>query len=102
MFPPRREGLKLDGKVVDQLVAGSQADIRQIINMLATYKLSAKTMDYDQSKQLFVYVSSLPLRLLLTSSILAERKATRRTRSKRRGPFTASSPVLNRSLPSRA
>ncbi|GAA5869122.1 hypothetical protein JCM8547_008702 [Rhodosporidiobolus lusitaniae] len=47
-----KEGLKLDGKVVDQLVQGSQADIRQIINMLATYSLSAKTMDYDQSKAL--------------------------------------------------
>ncbi|BGP18533.1 hypothetical protein JCM10213_002954 [Rhodosporidiobolus nylandii] len=47
-----KEGLKLDGKVVDQLVAGSQADIRQIINMLSTYKLGAKTMDYDESKKL--------------------------------------------------
>ncbi|GAA6031539.1 hypothetical protein JCM8097_006509 [Rhodosporidiobolus ruineniae] len=47
-----KEGLKVDNKVVDQLVAGSQADIRQIINMLATYKLAAKTMDYDQSKAL--------------------------------------------------
>ncbi|GAA5969486.1 hypothetical protein JCM11641_008131 [Rhodosporidiobolus odoratus] len=47
-----KEGLKLDGKAVDQLVAGSQADIRQIINMLATYKLSAKTLDYDSSKTL--------------------------------------------------
>ncbi|GAA5889227.1 hypothetical protein JCM6882_000680 [Rhodosporidiobolus microsporus] len=47
-----KEGLKLDGKVVDQLVAGSQADIRQIINMLATYKLSAKSLDYDEGKKL--------------------------------------------------
>ncbi|GAA5870083.1 hypothetical protein JCM1840_003576 [Sporobolomyces johnsonii] len=47
-----KEGLKLDGKVVDQLVQGSQSDIRQIVNMLATYKLGAKAMDYDQSKKL--------------------------------------------------
>ncbi|CEQ40704.1 SPOSA6832_02363 [Sporobolomyces salmonicolor] len=47
-----REGLKLDGKVVDQLVQGSQSDIRQIVNMLSTYKLGAKAMDYDQSKKL--------------------------------------------------
>ncbi|GAA6060829.1 hypothetical protein JCM10212_005247 [Sporobolomyces blumeae] len=47
-----REGLKIDGKVVDQLVQGSQSDIRQIVNMLATYKLGAKAMDYDQSKHL--------------------------------------------------
>lgn len=48
----RREGLKIDGKVVDQLVQGSQSDIRQIVNMLATYKLGAKALDYDQSKKL--------------------------------------------------
>ncbi|GAA6048823.1 hypothetical protein JCM3770_003639 [Rhodotorula araucariae] len=47
-----KEGLKLDGKVVDQLVAGSQSDIRQIINMLATYKLGAKAIDFDQGKAL--------------------------------------------------
>ncbi|GAA5883791.1 hypothetical protein JCM16303_002375 [Sporobolomyces ruberrimus] len=47
-----KEGLKIDGKVVDQLVQGSQSDIRQIVNMLATYKLGAKALDYDQSKKL--------------------------------------------------
>ncbi|GAA5926210.1 replication factor C subunit 1 [Sporobolomyces koalae] len=47
-----KEGLKIDGKVVDQLVQGSQSDIRQIVNMLATYKLGAKALDYDQSKHL--------------------------------------------------
>jgi len=58
-----REGLKLDGKVVDQLVQGSQSDIRQIVNMLATYKLGAKAMDYDESKKLYVvsgYHQSIP------------------------------------------
>ncbi|GAA6020636.1 hypothetical protein JCM11491_001129 [Sporobolomyces phaffii] len=47
-----KEGLKLDAKVVDQLVQSSQSDIRQIVNMLATYKLGAKALDYDQSKKL--------------------------------------------------
>ncbi|GAA5961484.1 hypothetical protein JCM3765_003600 [Sporobolomyces pararoseus] len=47
-----KEGIKLDGKSVDQLVQGSQSDIRQIVNMLATYKLGAKALDYDQSKKL--------------------------------------------------
>ena len=59
-----REGLKLDGKVVDQLVQGSQSDIRQIVNMLATYKLGAKAMDYDESKKLYVvsdYYQPTPL-----------------------------------------
>ncbi|GJN92543.1 hypothetical protein Rhopal_005573-T1 [Rhodotorula paludigena] len=47
-----KEGLKIDGKVVDQLVAGSQSDIRQIVNMLATYKLGAQALDFDQGKKL--------------------------------------------------
>ncbi|GAA5897705.1 replication factor C subunit 1 [Sporobolomyces salmoneus] len=47
-----KEGLKLDGKVVDQLVQSSQSDIRQIVNMLATYKLGAQALDFDQSKKL--------------------------------------------------
>jgi replication factor C subunit 1 len=50
-----KEGLKLEQGVVDQLVAGSQSDIRQIINMLATYKLGAKAMNFDASKKLCVY-----------------------------------------------
>lgn len=49
-----KEGLKLEQGVVDQLVAGSQSDIRQIINMLATYKLGAKAMNFDASKKLCV------------------------------------------------
>ncbi|GAA5849527.1 hypothetical protein JCM3766R1_000220 [Sporobolomyces carnicolor] len=47
-----KEGLKLDAKVVDQLVQSSQSDIRQIVNMLATYKLGAKALDWDESKKL--------------------------------------------------
>jgi hypothetical protein len=40
-------------------VAGSQSDIRQIINMLATYKLGAKAMNFDASKKLCVYPPGL-------------------------------------------
>ncbi|ORY75974.1 replication factor RFC1 C terminal domain-domain-containing protein [Leucosporidium creatinivorum] len=47
-----KEGIKVDGKVMDQLVAGSQSDIRQIVNMLSTWKLSAGPMDYDSGKKL--------------------------------------------------
>lgn len=49
-----KEGLKLEQGVVDQLVAGSQSDIRQIINMLATYKLGADAMNFDASKKMCV------------------------------------------------
>lgn len=35
-----REGLKLDSGSLDQLCEGAQCDIRQILNMLSTWKLS--------------------------------------------------------------
>jgi replication factor C subunit 1 len=45
-----REGMKLPANVIDQLVEGTRADIRQIINMLSTYKTTATTMTFDESK----------------------------------------------------
>ena len=45
-----REGLKLPPQVVNALIEGSNKDIRQIINMLATAKLDQTTMDFDQGK----------------------------------------------------
>ncbi|ROW12974.1 hypothetical protein VPNG_04679 [Cytospora leucostoma] len=47
-----REGLKLPLQVVDALIEGSNKDIRQIINMLATIKLDQSSMDFDQSKSM--------------------------------------------------
>ncbi|KAI5800029.1 chromosome transmission fidelity factor [Geopyxis carbonaria] len=47
-----REGLKLPVTVIDQLVEGTRADIRQIINMLSTYNTTAKTMTYDESRDM--------------------------------------------------
>lgn len=46
-----REGLKLTPNAVDELVASTQNDIRQIINILSTYKLAQDDMDYDQAKK---------------------------------------------------
>ncbi|KAF4123839.1 replication factor C subunit 1 [Geosmithia morbida] len=45
-----REGLKLPVPVIDALIEGSNKDIRQIINMIATAKLDQKSMDFDQTK----------------------------------------------------
>ncbi|KEY70087.1 hypothetical protein S7711_09085 [Stachybotrys chartarum IBT 7711] len=45
-----REGLKLPPAVVDALIEGSNKDIRQIINMIATAKLDQTSMNFDQSK----------------------------------------------------
>ncbi|KAK4052399.1 DNA replication factor C complex subunit Rfc1 [Microbotryomycetes sp. JL201] len=47
-----KEGIKLDAKVVDQLIEGTQADIRSVVNMLSTWKLSASAMNFDESKKL--------------------------------------------------
>ncbi len=55
-----KEGIKMEPNVLDQLVAGSQSDIRQIVNMISTWKLGAElpapgnkpTLDFDQSKAL--------------------------------------------------
>ena len=45
-----REGLKIPPNVINQLIEGSRADIRQIINMLSTAKLDQAAMDFDQGK----------------------------------------------------
>ncbi|KAK4704443.1 replication factor C subunit 1, partial [Phenoliferia sp. Uapishka_3] len=47
-----KEGIKVDGKVMDQLVAGSHSDIRQIVNMLSTWRLGARAMDFDEGKKM--------------------------------------------------
>ncbi|KAL2820368.1 replication factor RFC1 C terminal domain-containing protein [Aspergillus granulosus] len=47
-----REGLKISPQVLDSLIEGTHADIRQVINMLSTVKLDQKNLDYDQGKQM--------------------------------------------------
>ncbi|KAI9690823.1 MAG: hypothetical protein M1822_008442 [Bathelium mastoideum] len=47
-----REGLKMPAPVIDALIEGSGADIRQIVNMVSTAKLDQTAMDFDKSKQM--------------------------------------------------
>ncbi|KAF2089820.1 DNA replication factor C, large subunit, partial [Saccharata proteae CBS 121410] len=47
-----REGLKLPKQVVDALIEGSNADIRQVVNMISTAKLDPDAMDFDKGKQM--------------------------------------------------
>ncbi|KAF9530949.1 purine nucleotide binding protein [Crepidotus variabilis] len=47
-----KEKLKLPANVVDQLITGAQSDIRQVLNMLSTWKLSSDSMDFDEGKNL--------------------------------------------------
>ena len=47
-----REGLKVSPNVLDALIEGSRADIRQVINMLSTAKLDQQAMGFDQGKEM--------------------------------------------------
>ncbi|KAG8218227.1 putative replication factor C subunit 1 [Butyriboletus roseoflavus] len=47
-----KEKMKIPANVVDQLIAGSQSDIRQVLNMLSTWRLSSDTMTFDEGKGL--------------------------------------------------
>ncbi|KAI9804767.1 MAG: hypothetical protein M1825_001135 [Sarcosagium campestre] len=47
-----REGLKLAPQILDALIEGSNADIRQIINMVSTVKVDEKAMDFENSKSM--------------------------------------------------
>ncbi|CDO76341.1 hypothetical protein BN946_scf185011.g5 [Trametes cinnabarina] len=47
-----KEKLKIPANVIDQLVQSAQSDIRQVLNMLSTWKLSSNTMDFDEGKAL--------------------------------------------------
>jgi replication factor C subunit 1 len=46
--------MSIQANVIDQLVAGAQSDIRQVLNMLSTWKLSNDSMDFDEGKSLCV------------------------------------------------
>ncbi|KAJ3561256.1 hypothetical protein NP233_g10305 [Leucocoprinus birnbaumii] len=47
-----KEKMDVPANVIDQLVQGSQSDIRQVLNMLSTWKLSSDKLDFDDSKAL--------------------------------------------------
>lgn len=47
-----REGLRIPPPVLDSLIEGTHADIRQVINMLSTVKLDQKNLDYDKGKEM--------------------------------------------------
>ncbi|KAF2708430.1 DNA replication factor C, large subunit [Pleomassaria siparia CBS 279.74] len=47
-----REGMKMPAPVVNALIEGSHADIRQVVNMISTAKLDEKAMDFNQGKEM--------------------------------------------------
>ena len=46
-----REGLSIQSNVIDQLVEGTHSDIRQILNLLSTYRLNQTSLSFDDSKK---------------------------------------------------
>jgi replication factor C subunit 1 len=47
-----REKLNIPTNVLEQLIIGAQSDIRQVLNMISTWKLSRNDMSFDESKTL--------------------------------------------------
>ena len=47
-----REKLNMPTPVINALIEGSHADIRQVVNMLSTAKLDEEAMDFDKGKQM--------------------------------------------------
>lgn len=47
-----REGLKIPPNVINALIEGSGADIRQVVNMISTAKLDAETMTFEEGKDM--------------------------------------------------
>ncbi|KAJ5123889.1 uncharacterized protein N7515_007714 [Penicillium bovifimosum] len=47
-----REGLKIPPPVLDGLIEGTHADIRQVINMLSTARLDQQSLSFDEGKQM--------------------------------------------------
>lgn len=48
----RQEGLSVGTNTIEELVASTQGDIRQILNLLSTYRLTHQSLSFDESKQL--------------------------------------------------
>lgn len=47
-----REGLKMPTNVINALIEGSGADIRQVVNMISTAKLDEQNMTFEESKDM--------------------------------------------------
>jgi replication factor C subunit 1 len=47
-----REGLKMPPNVINALIEGTGADIRQVVNMISTIKLDSQTMTFEEGKDM--------------------------------------------------
>ena len=60
--------MKIPPNVVDELIKGANSDIRQVLNMLSTFKLGKAEMDFDEGKAL--YVMSSPYNTVVEGSLI--------------------------------
>ena len=47
-----REGLNLSSNAIEELVASTQSDIRQILTLLSTFRLTRTDFTFDASKEM--------------------------------------------------
>ena len=44
--------MKVPANVIDELIKGANSDLRQVLNMLSTFKLGKSEMDFDEGKEM--------------------------------------------------
>lgn len=89
MSPAVREKMKIPPNVIDQLVTGAQSDIRQILNMLSTWRLSSDSMTFDEGKNLYVWhCAPVGFRVHFAS----------RAKSNEKSPIMTSFDILNKMM----
>ena len=71
-----KEKMQIPANVVDELITGVGSDIRQVLNMLSTWKLHNDSMDYEEGKTL---CANFPAFILGSLSCIAERRPAKNT-----------------------
>ena len=80
--------MKIPSAVVDELITGSQSDIRQVLTMLSTWKLSRNDMNFDEGKELCVVLRAVYSESDRRYRVRANEKYSIMT------PFTATNKIL--------
>jgi hypothetical protein len=50
--------LQIQPTVIEQLISSTQSDIRQLLNVLSTWRLSQLSMSFDQGKEMYAFVTT--------------------------------------------
>lgn len=80
--------MRIPSAVVDELITGSQSDIRQVLTMLSTWKLSRNDMNFDEGKELCVVFHAVYSQSDRRCRVRANEKYSIMT------PFTATNKML--------